>query len=192
MPRAFPGNSFKYANNTMLDPFATLGLEPRFNIDAHGLEQRHRELSRALHPDRFSGAPAAERRLSLNRAIEVNDAFRLLRDPIRRAEALLRLANIAVGEREEPKASPTLLMDMMESREALAEAAHDKDLQKIQALGEAMQKRQQSVLTRLGHGFDEAKDKPEALKALVPLLGELRYIRRFLDEVSAYEEELVS
>ncbi len=174
------------------DPFSLLGLPPSFALDSKSLEERHRELSRALHPDRFAGAPAAERRLSLNRAIEVNEAFRLLRDPIRRAEALFRRNQIPVGEREEPKASPMLLMEMMESREALAEAAHEKDLKKIHELGEAMQQRQNEVLSTLGKGFEQAGDNKNALQSLVPLLGELRYIRRFLDEVSAYEEELVS
>ncbi len=68
-----------------MDPFATLGIDPAFNIDLAAVEQRHRDLSRALHPDKFSGAPAAERRLALNRAIEVNEAWRAVRDPIRRA-----------------------------------------------------------------------------------------------------------
>lgn len=176
----------------MNDPFATLGLAPCFNIDPRELEGRHRDLSRTLHPDRFAGAPAAERRLALNRAIEVNEAFRLLRDPVRRAEALFRLEHVAVGEREEPKASPALLMEMMESREALADAARNKDLAAIHTLGEEMSARQSGVLAALAQGFEKSKGNPQLLRALVPLLGELRYIRRFLDEVSAYEEELVS
>ncbi len=42
-----------------MDPFATLGIEPRFDLDVRAVEARHRELSRTLHPDRYSGAPAA-------------------------------------------------------------------------------------------------------------------------------------
>ena len=40
-------------------------------------------------------------------------------------------------------------------------------------------------------GFDAAAGDVETLKWLLPKLGELRYMRRFLDEVSALEEELV-
>src|SRR3954447_26645826 len=98
----------------MADPFKTLGVEARFDLDRPALEQRHRELSKALHPDRYVGAPAAERRMSLSRAIDVNEAFRVLKDPIRRAEALLRRAGAAVGETSEPKPAPALLMEMME------------------------------------------------------------------------------
>ncbi len=67
------------------DPFDTLGVEPRFDLDLAALERRHRDLSRALHPDRYAGAPAAERRLALGRAIDANEALRVLKDPIRRA-----------------------------------------------------------------------------------------------------------
>src|SRR6185503_15334256 len=115
------------------DPFEILGMEPRFDLDLRALEQRHRDLSRALHPDRYAGAPSAERRLALSRAIEVNDAWRMLRDPIRRAEAILRRGGVEIGETLEPKPSPDLLMEMMESREALSDAARKKDLAAVTA-----------------------------------------------------------
>jgi molecular chaperone HscB len=175
-----------------MDPFATLGIDPAFNIDLAAVEQRHRDLSRALHPDKFSGAPAAERRLALNRAIEVNEAWRAVRDPIRRAEALMRRAGVPVGELKEPKPSPDLLMEMMESREALAEAVQTKDLAAVKRLGEEMQARMDAAMSALGRGFDEAGADGAKLSALLPRMGELRYIRRFLDEVSAFEEEMLS
>jgi molecular chaperone HscB len=167
----------------MMDPFATLGVEPRFDLDLGEVARRHRELSRTLHPDRFTGAPAAERRLALSRAIEVNDAFRLVKDPIRRAEALLVRAGVPVGETSEPKPSPDLLMDMMEKREELGDARRGKDLAAVHALGEAMRAREEEVLRAMGRALS---DEP---RAALPYLGELRYIRRFLDEVSAIEEE---
>ena len=175
----------------MNDPFATLGVYPRFELDMNMLEQRHRDLSRALHPDRYSGAPAAERRMALGRAIAVDEAIRLLRDPIRRAEALMRRSGVPVGEKEEPKASPDLLMEMMDSREELSEAARKKDTRAIKRLEAAMAGRRDAALAALTAGFDAAEGDVEKLKLLLPKLGELRYMRRFLDEVSALEEELV-
>src|SRR5262245_30540129 len=120
------------------DPFETLGIAARFDLDLKAVELRHRELSKALHPDRYAGAPAAERRLGLGKAIEVNEAWRVVRDPVKRAEALLRRAGVAVGETNEPKPSAELLMEMMESREALGDAARSKDLATIATLADAM------------------------------------------------------
>jgi molecular chaperone HscB len=174
----------------MSDPFQTLGVPARFDFDAAELAQRHRDLSRALHPDKFAGAPAAERRLSLSRAIEVNDAFRVLKDPIRRAEALLRRAGVPVGETSEPKPSPALLMDMLERREELGDARRAKDLAAVEALAKTMRAREHEVLGSIARGFEAAGGDRDKLAAVLPELGELRYLRRFLDEVSDIEEEL--
>lgn len=171
----------------MNDPFALLGVPRRFDLDLRALEKAHRDLSRTLHPDRFAEASAGERRVALERAASVNEAFRLVRDPIRRAEALFRIGGVAVGETEEPKASPAFLMDVLEQREALAEAREKKDLDAVRRLGEGMAARAKTAESRLAEGLESTN--PGSLAALLPLLGELRFYRRFLDEVSAIEEE---
>lgn len=168
------------------DPFDTLGVEPRFDLDEGLLAQRHRDLSRALHPDRHAGAAATSRRLALGRMIEVNEALRVLRDPVRRAGALARRLGLPVGEGQEPKASPALLMDFMESREELGAAVAAKDAAAVAALAAAMRAREANVTASLAEAFAN----PERRDAVLALLGELRYVRRFLDEVSAFEETL--
>ena len=75
-----------------MDPFATLGIVRGYDVDLRAVEKTHRELSRALHPDRFVNAPSSERKAALTKAVAVNEAWRMVRDPIRRAEALLKLA----------------------------------------------------------------------------------------------------
>jgi molecular chaperone HscB len=166
------------------DPFAVMGVPRRFDVDLPALDERRKELSRALHPDRFASSPAAERRLALGRAIEVNEAFRALKDPIKRAEALARAIGLAVGETTEPKPSPDLLMEMMEAREELAEAGRARDSKKLAALGRSMAERERSIVATLATAFADEARREEIL----PKLGELRYIRRFLDEVAAFEE----
>ena len=174
----------------MADPFETLGVDARFDLDLVALSQRHRDLSRALHPDRYTGAPAAERRMALGRAIDVNEAYRALRDPIRRAEALVRRAGAPVGETSEPKPPAALLMEMMDVREELSDAARAKDLGRVAKLAESMRAREEETLGRLGAAFDAAGNDRGKNAEILPVLGELRYIRRFLDEVNAIEEEL--
>lgn len=172
-----------------MDPFATLGTPRRFELDLVALEKTHRELSRALHPDRFAHAGASERRAALEQAASVNEAWRILRDPIRRAEALFRVEGIAVGETNEPKASPSVLMEVMEQREALAEARAAKDLTRVRALGSRTALRVRDVEDKLIAAFANGSPPPRELQELLPLLGELRFYRRFLDEVEAIEEE---
>jgi molecular chaperone HscB len=170
-----------------MDPFATLGIAREFDVDLAAVEKVHRELSRTLHPDRYVGAPPSERRASLANAVEVNEAWRIVRDPIRRAEALLRLAGVAVGENKEPKADPEFLMEMLEQREALAEAKEARDLSRVQEMARAIEERSRGVEKALAAGFARGD-----AASLVGKVGELRFYRRFLDEVSAIEDELAA
>jgi molecular chaperone HscB len=176
----------------MTDPFAILGVEPAFDLDLESVERRHRDLSRALHPDRYTGRPGNERRQALSRAIEVNDAWRKLRDPVGRAEALLARLGVVVAEGQEPKATPELLMDMMDKRESLSEARRAHDLAAIERLAAEVRARQEGVLRELARGFSGALAASGAdgvAEILVEKLGELRYCRRFLDEAAALAEE---
>ena len=169
-----------------MDPFAILGIKRSFELDLDAVEKRHRELSRALHPDRYADAGASERRLTLAKAIEVNEAWRVVRDPIRRAEALFALAGIQVGEQNEPKPSAALLMEAMDRREALAEAREKRDLAAIDHLAGEVDARRRAIEEKLAGGFARGGK----VDGLLPLLGELRFHRRLLDEVSAIEDAL--
>ena len=172
-----------------MDPFATLGAPRRFDLDLTALEKTHRELSRALHPDKFARAGASERRASLEKSANVNEAWRILRDPIRRAEALFQLEGLAVGETNEPKASPAFLMEVMEEREALSEARAAKDLGRVRKLASGIGARAKAAEAKLTAGFANGAPPKDELTKLLPLLGELRFYRRFLDEAEAIEEE---
>jgi molecular chaperone HscB len=172
------------------DPFDTLGLEPRFGLDLKALEHRHRELSKALHPDKHTASAPGERRMALSRAIDVNEAFRTLKDPIKRAEAMLARSGVAVSETNEQKVPPALLMEMMESREELADARRSKDAARVASLGGAMKTRRDHVISVLAAVLDDPARKDDHARDALPALAELRYLRRFLDEVSAIEEEL--
>jgi len=178
-----------------MDPFATLGLPRRYEIDAGRLEANYRELQRALHPDRHAGASASQRRMSMLKAVEVNDAYRALKDDLRRAEALLALYDGPGAQKREPqREDPEFLMEMLELREALGEARasnHAARVRELHAEVDVMQRKQRDALAA---AFGSLSDAPTLMEldALRRSIGRLKYYRRFLDEVNAlYEEGLV-
>lgn len=178
----------------MHDPFTTLGLLPAFDLDVEAAEKRHRELSRALHPDRYAQSPPAERRAALGKAIEVNEAWRVLRDPVRRGEALLRHLGLHADEGQEPKPSPELLMEMMEKREELSLAGRQRDAARVRALVREVKEREAKATAALAEEFRRAAANGGAgshAAALQRGLGELRYYRRFLDEAAMLEDEIL-
>jgi molecular chaperone HscB len=181
----------------MADPFSTLGIEPCFDLDLAQLEQRHRELSRALHPDRYVGRPSTERRQALGRAIEVNEAWRVLKDPVRRAEAVLTAAGVRHGELAEPQPDPELLMDVLEQREELSGLRAKRDEAGIRKVVQRMKERELGLVSELSASLAEltraeltAAAREELRERTLRKLGELRYSRRFLEEAAAIEDEL--
>jgi molecular chaperone HscB len=170
-----------------VDPFATLGIDRSFDVDLGVVERTYRELARDHHPDRFIGASPSERRAALDKAVAVNAAWRVVRDPIHRAEALLRLGGVEVGESSGPKPDPTFLMEMLEQREALSDAKRARDLAAVRAMAAAIEARAQEATRSISEGFASGEGA-----TLVAKVGELRFYRRFLDEVSAIEDELAA
>lgn len=166
-----------------MDPFAILGLPRRFALDVKQAEARHLELSKTLHPDRYVNAAPNERRLALSRAVEVNEAWRALRDPIKRAEAILTLAGKKVGETNEPKPPPAFLMEVMEAREDLENAKGD------QVMVARVVARARQQFTDAERAVGEAIDRGAHDEA-IPLLGRLRYAARFLDEARLAADRL--
>jgi molecular chaperone HscB len=165
------------------DPFATLGLPPRYDVDPQDIERRWRDLSRVLHPDRYAQASATERRLSLDKAVVVNVAYRTLGDPLARAEALLGLGGHDKAQAECARDDSAFLMEMMELREALADARSGDDGAAVTRLGQDVARRRADAERELTEAFDAA-DLARAARTL----GRLRYYRRMLDDVASAED----
>ena len=81
-----------------VDYFSFFGLLPKLNVDVAALEKSFYELSRRLHPDLNARAGSQEQEWSLEQSSLLNDAYRTLRDPIKRTEYLLHLEGVALEE----------------------------------------------------------------------------------------------
>jgi len=175
------------------DHFAVLGVERRYDLDATALEARYKELSRRLHPDRYAKADPRARKAALQRTVELNEAWRALKEPMRRAEYLLELGGVKIatddgGARSGGVAAPpALLMEMLEAREELADARAAGDDAEVARLGEAMRARAARAEAAVAAGLAGASGR-DALEAVARELVALRYFGRFLDEVAAHAD----
>ena len=167
------------------DPFAVLGIEPRFDLDTAQLEARFRERSREVHPDRFVGAPAGERAAALVQTRALNDAYQVLKKPQRRAEQLLARHGVAIDERE--RLEPAFLMEILELREELAEARVAGAIDRVNLLAADMRARQRALFDGLGRRFAAlgGDDDAVVLAAIKHDLITLRYVGRYVDECDA-------
>ncbi len=165
----------------MRDAFDLLGVEPRFDLDGADLRDRLLTLAAANHPDRhtdpFDQAEAADQ---LSR---VNEAYRTLADPERRANALL--ARLGGPSKADDKSLPPgLLLEVMEVREELEQAVAAEDHAAIARLRKWATDQRAQRLDSVAKLFATATADPAALVQAVRLeLNAWRYFERMLDQM---------
>lgn len=104
------------------DYFSVFSLQPRLNLDLVALEREFHHQSRKLHPDRFARASAQERQWSTANTALLNDAWRTLKDPLRRTEYLLSLRSAGASElTRESRVSADLLEEAFDLNMQLEE-----------------------------------------------------------------------
>jgi molecular chaperone HscB len=164
---------------TKADKFALLGVAPGFD-EPVGLHENFRALSRKLHPDRFARASSQERRFSLDQTTLLNDAYKTLKDPVRRAEHLLELR----GMSGEVKMSPDFLEETLGDREKLLEAKESG--QPLDALAQAVREKRDRTLAEVRELVKGGADLSKAAE----LLARMKYYARYLDEVEGRSAEI--
>lgn len=170
--------------------FEILGVPRRYHLSDEEMERAFHERSRVLHPDRHMKADPQTRVKNALATSQLNEAYRTLKNGTKRAEYLLKLEGIELSdERSGHKVDPAFLMEILELREALAEARGDGDAARVTSLGAEVKARRDEVLADVDAGFSryEAGDRG-ALKGVADALVAERYFKRFLEEVEAFED----
>jgi molecular chaperone HscB len=150
--------------------FELFGLAPRYALDVEALERAYREIQSRIHPDRFAHAGDAERRASMQWTTRVNEAYRTLRDPVRRAQHLLELAGVDVGFETNTSMPPEFLARQLELRETLEEAGQAKDAARLEALRKALRAEKRTLEAQIGEAIDARGDHALAAGATRKLM----------------------
>lgn len=164
--------------------FDVLGLAPRLALDLKDLETRFYAKSRELHPDRFVRAPQAEQQRALELSSLLNDAYRTLREPIARAEYVLKNSGFDIGEQRSKDVPPELLEEVFELNMALEEA----DSPQIEAAGVRFEKLRAEIDQELAARFGQWDQAPATgtLAEIRGLLNRRRYIENLLRDVNVH------
>jgi len=187
MPDELPPLAMELTQNH----FELFGLPVAFDVDAHQLAERYRELQRTLHPDRYANASDRERRLSIQHAAQVNEAFQTLKSPLRRARYLLQQKGIEFDDEKETHLDPAFLMEQMELREALAEIRATADpLTSLTDIMADINARQQLMEDQLRQLF--AEDSETTRQQAKQLVQKMQFLIRLREEAEELEEELLA
>jgi len=197
-----------------VDYFTFFGLPRKLIIDASAIEREFYALSRKLHPDIYAGSKSQEQEWSLEQSSRLNDAYRILKDPIRRTEYLLKLEGVELegqskaateearktGEKKQI-VPPDLLEEVFELNMQLEELRATKKLgEEGPALIQELQEHKGSLEKKFTTLFDELKGywdewdaaqdsanedaKRKVRDRMVGLLNRRSYIRNLVRDVN--------
>jgi len=166
--------------------FSLFGLPERFALDAQALEAAWRRLQAAVHPDRHAGGSDGERRLALQRATQVNEAYRVLRDPQRRGAYLCERAGVPLQAESNTAMPAVFLMQQMTWRESLEDARAARDGATLAALRAEIERTRDTGIEAIASLLDEHRD-PVAAAAR---LRQLMFVDRLLEEIDLAEDAL--
>ena len=170
------------------DHFALFGLEPLFRIDSSALDERFRELQARVHPDRFANAGESERRVSLQWATRVNEAYQTRKSPLSRARYLLERAGQGVDRENNAAMPPEFLVEQMEWREAVAEARATRDAAELERLHQRIKQGMNEGYGQLAGLIDDASDHIAAADRVRRLMFLARLLAGIDDAMAALEE----
>ena len=169
--------------------FELFDLPITYLVDADKLAVRYREMQRVMHPDRFANASDQERRISLQGASRVNEAYQTLKDPMLRAKYLLSLHGIDMDSQQSTTQDMAFLMEQMELRERLEQSrSNDDPYQIIDDLKRDIKQRLE-VLT--GQMADKlAGPTTENLEEAQELVRKMQFLQKLYRDAENLEAEL--
>ncbi|MGZ5179624.1 MAG: Fe-S protein assembly co-chaperone HscB [Ramlibacter sp.] len=163
--------------------FALFGLPERFAQDRAAIDARWKELQREAHPDRFAAQGAAAQRIAMQWSVRINEAYRRLKDPLRRAAYLCDLRGAPIDAERNTAMPSAFLVEQMEWREALDEADSEAE---VDAVAERLEGTRERLLADIGRLLDDEGDAAAAAQQVRALM----FIERFAHDVEQRFDQL--
>lgn len=165
--------------------FDLFHLPAQFALDLQALEAAYRTVQAQVHPDRFAAAGEAQKRVAMQWAARANEAYGTLRDPLKRAGYLLSLRGVDIGVENNTAMEPAFLMQQMEWRERVEDAAEVRNIGELQALLVELHDEARVRFERLASLLDSGADQ-----AAAEAVRQLMFIERVTTEVGTQIEKL--
>jgi molecular chaperone HscB len=165
--------------------FDLFHLPEQFALDIQALDAAYRTVQTQVHPDRFAAAGDAQKRVAMQWAALANEAYGTLRDPLKRARYLLSLRGVDVDAENNTAMEPMFLMQQMEWRERVEDAASARSVPALDALLEELREEERVRFDKLAALLDSGANQPAA-----EAVRQLMFIERVVAELGKEIERL--
>ena len=196
-----------------LDYFTCMNLPRLLTIDKKYLEDTFYSLSRTFHPDFYANKDEGEKAVSLGNSALLNTAYRTLKDPIQRAEYLIRLE---AGSVKDIRSAPPAdlfdeILELQEDLEEFRSLSGDTDSErgrelrnKLHTDRETLEVRQEQLKAELFEKFQEwdglqgsledsadmRAKKDAVLKEMQEILSNRTYVQNIVNDLIAATGEM--
>ena len=169
--------------------FELFGLSTDFRIDLDELAKRYRDLQKVTHPDKFANASEQSKRIAMQSATQVNEAFQTLKDPLKRGQYMLQLSGRNADGENLTSSDTEFLMQQMALRESL-EAAREADdpLEELDRLLEKITHLINEQIARIAVMLDSGME--EDLDVAMECVYKMQFLKKLYSEAEALESEL--
>jgi molecular chaperone HscB len=168
--------------------FALFGMPVGFEIDSAALDQAYRDVQREVHPDRFTNATDAEKRVAAQWATKANEAYKTLKSPLARGRYILQLNSIDTEEESNTAMPVSFLMQQMEWREAVVEARAAHDEAALDALARQKRQEEKSLFALLANQLSSDATMRDARETV----RKLRFLEKLGEEIDLASEAIES
>ncbi len=159
--------------------FDLFHLPVSFQMDSAALDSAYREVQREVHPDKFTTASDAEKRLAAQWATRANEAYQTLKSPLNRGRYFLKIHGIDTEEESNTAMPLEFLMQQMEWREAVVEARAVKDESALDNLSAQKNADEAALFNRLAIELAETASYAAARLTV----RKLRFIEKLGEEI---------
>jgi molecular chaperone HscB len=171
--------------------FDMFGIPVSYEVDFNKLQQRYRELQKAVHPDKYASATSQERRISMQQTSLVNQALHTLKHPVARAVYLLQLKGVEFSMDNQTTMDAAFLMEQMQMREQLESVRDLADpLAEVDSMSADVKTKLHDMAVLFSRAYES--DDIDAAKEAVRKLQFLHKAKTEIDDLSAtIEDELL-
>lgn len=156
-----------------------------FDIDLNALHQQQLALQAEYHPDRFVSGSDQEKRIAVQKAAWVNEAYETLKQPVKRAHYLLGLQGVEKDDNQ-TTADSSFLMEQISFREEMSECRTNADpLDCVEHVSAKLNSRFADFSFEFSEFYSEAK-YPQAQETARKMM----FVQKILDQLSDLQTEI--
>ncbi len=166
--------------------FEMFDLPVDFRVDQTLLHDNHQMLQSAFHPDRYINSTEQEKRLAVQQAALINEAYETLHDPVKRARYMLEVSGLELNDDHETTSDTEFLMEQIELREEMDECRTCGDpMRCCDHITGKLDQRSREFSSQFDTYFKQGE-----LEKARQISKKMQFVHRILEQLDEYQLEL--